>query len=162
MANHFTHQFQPGDHRFALIVSRYNRDITDRLQRGALQTLTEAQVDDSNIDIASVPGAWELAVTSKQLLASNKYSAVICLGAVIKGETSHDEHINRAVSNELARLSIEYQTPIALGLLTCNTYDQAEARAGGAVGNKGVESARAAIEMVGLFESINQKLYEPI
>ncbi len=150
----YSTRFIHSGQQFAVVVSRYNRDITDRLLRGALQTLAEAKIDDSNILVAPVPGAWELPLATKWLLQQHRFAAIICLGTVVRGETSHDQHINRAVSNELAQLALEYETPVAFGLLTCENFQQAEERAGGAVGNKGIEATRAVLEMIGLRQSI--------
>lgn len=151
--------FDPGQHKFAVVVSRYNREITEKLRRGAMQTLTDSGVLGDRVLIAPVPGAWELAVTTSLLIdrPDDPFSAIICLGAVIKGETTHDEHINRSICTELNRLACDYSIPVSLGLLTCNSYAQAEDRAGGAVGNKGIEAARAAIEMVAMIDSLSSQ-----
>ena len=144
----------PADARFAIVVSRYNESITGKLLAGAVETLTAAGVADDAIDVAHVPGAWELPVVASRLARSNNYSAVLCLGAVIKGETTHDEHINRQVSLSLGELAMETGLPLLFGLLTCNTLEQAIHRSGGNVGNKGVECAQAALEMVGLLRAL--------
>ena len=141
--------------KFAIIVSRYNINITGRLKEGAVECLAENGVNDEDIQIFWVPGAWELSLIAKQLASKNEYDGIICLGAVIKGETTHDEHINRQVSLSLGQLSLDHDVPIAFGLLTCNTMEQAIHRAGGNVGNKGVECAEAALEMVNLIRQMN-------
>ena len=138
------------DGRFAIVVSRYNDHITGKLLAGAVETLREAKIADGAIDVAWVPGAWELPLVAQRLACSGRYLAVICLGAVIKGETTHDEHINRQVSLSLGQIALETGLPVIFGVLTCNTLEQAIHRSGGNVGNKGVECAEAALEMVRL------------
>ena len=144
----------PQQHRFAIVVSRYNESITSKLLDGATQTLTKAGVADESIDVAWVPGAWELPVVANRMALSGKYAAVLCLGAVIRGETTHDQHINRQVSLSLGDLAIRADMPILFGLLTCESMEQAIHRSGGNVGNKGEECAEAALEMVTLLNKI--------
>jgi 6,7-dimethyl-8-ribityllumazine synthase len=136
--------------RFAIVVSRYNESITARLLEGAVATLTTHGVRDEAIDVAWVPGAFEIPLVAARQAKSGQYRAVLCLGAVIRGETSHDQHINRAVSLELARAGVESGVPVLFGLLTCDTLEQAIHRAGGNVGNKGSECAEAALRMASL------------
>ena len=140
--------------RFAIVVSRYNESITGKLLDGALATLTEAGVADDFIVVAHVPGAWEIPLVAARLARGGNYDAILCLGAVIKGETTHDEHINRQVSQSLGQLSLETGLPVLFGVLTCNTLEQAIHRSGGNVGNKGVECAQAALEMVDLLRKL--------
>jgi 6,7-dimethyl-8-ribityllumazine synthase len=140
----------PTQGRFAIVVSRYNETITGKLLRGAVETLLGGGVADGEIDVAEVPGAWEIPLVAQRMAASGQYVAVLCLGAVIRGETSHDQHINRQVSTSLGRISLETGVPVLFGVLTCNTLEQAIHRSGGNVGNKGVECAEAALEMVRL------------
>ncbi len=142
--------------RFAIVVSRYNETITARLLSGATETLIENGVASDAIDVAWVPGAWELPLIADRMAKSNAYAAVICLGAVIRGETTHDQHINRAVSNELAATSVATGVPVLFGLLTCDTLEQAIHRAGGNVGNKGSECALAALEMADLLRRLDK------
>jgi 6,7-dimethyl-8-ribityllumazine synthase len=142
--------------RFAIVVSRYNETITSRLLSGAMETLIESGVASDAIDVAWVPGAWELPLVADLMAKSEAYSAVICLGAVIRGETTHDQHINRAVSNELAATSVATGVPVLFGLLTCDTLEQAIHRAGGNVGNKGSECALAALEMADLLRRLDK------
>ena len=108
---------------------------------------------DNRIDIFRVPGAWELSVTAKKA-AGKDYAAILCLGAVIKGETTHDLYINQQVSHSLGEISLQYGIPVAFGLLTCNNMEQAIHRSGGNVGNKGIECAEAALEMKNLLKQI--------
>jgi 6,7-dimethyl-8-ribityllumazine synthase len=140
----------PPQGRFAIVVSRYNETITGKLLRGAVETLLGGGVADGEIDVAEVPGAWEIPLVAQRMAASGQYVAVLCLGAVIRGETSHDQHINRQVSTSLGRISLETGVPVLFGVLTCNTLEQAIHRSGGNAGNKGVECAEAALEMVRL------------
>jgi 6,7-dimethyl-8-ribityllumazine synthase len=119
-------------------------------------------VADDRIDVVWTPGAFEIPTVANRLAASGRYTAIICLGAVIRGETTHDQHINRAVSNALCEIGVHFGLPVLFGILTCNTVEQAIARSGGQtattgkdrsenyVGNKGVDCAEAALEMVDL------------
>jgi len=139
---------------FAIVVSRYNESITRKLLAGALETLAENGVADADVDVAWVPGAWEIPLAADRLAQSGRYLAVICLGAVIRGETTHDQHINRAVSLGLTEAGLRSGVPVLFGLLTCETLEQAIHRSGGNVGNKGSECARAALEMVNLLAKL--------
>jgi 6,7-dimethyl-8-ribityllumazine synthase len=154
LANILEGQLGPIEGRIAIVVSRYNHSITQRLLDGALSTLEKNKVSEEQVDVAWVPGAWELPVAAQRFAESDEYRAVICLGAVIKGETSHDEHINRQVAESLGQLALDNDLPIAFGLLTCGTLEQALNRAGGTVGNKGEEATLAALEMVSLLERL--------
>jgi len=144
----------PVSGRFAIVVSRYNEHITAKLLSGAMETLLAAGVADEAIDACWVPGAWEIPLIAQQMARSEKYVAVLCLGAVIRGETTHDEHINRQVGLSLGQLALETELPVLFGVLTCNTLEQAIHRAGGNVGNKGQECAAAALEMVRLLHKL--------
>jgi len=137
-----------------VVVSRYNTAITNRLLEGALQTLAEGGVGEDDIHVAWGPGAWELPVAAQRLARRDEIKAVLCLGAVIQGETSHDRFINQQVSSSLGSLALQYDVPVLFGVLTCQTLEQALNRAGGSMGNKGSECAKAALEMMGLFEVI--------
>jgi 6,7-dimethyl-8-ribityllumazine synthase len=151
---------------FAIVVSRFNPSITGRLLDGAVETLKAHGVTDEQIDVAWVPGAFEIPTVAERLAASGRYAAVICLGAVIRGETTHDQYINQAVSTSLAQIGMRHGLPVIFGVLTCNTLEQAIARSGGQSGrkgkdlqesgtsNKGVEAAEAALEMVDLLAKL--------
>ena len=166
MPNVFEGNMDDAAGRFAVVVARFNQKITTGLLNGAVDTLTARGVAEERIDVVWVPGAFELPAVAARLVRSGRYAAVICLGAVIKGETSHDEHINRAVSLTLAQLGVLNELPVIFGLLTCNTLEQAIARSGlkagtrgkdsddGRIGNKGSECAEAALEMVSLMSKI--------
>jgi 6,7-dimethyl-8-ribityllumazine synthase len=140
--------------RFAVVISRYNEHITSKLLGGALTALRSGGVADDAIDVIWVPGAWEIPLAAQRAALSEQYVAVLCLGAVIKGETTHDEHINRQVSHNLGAIALEADLPVLFGVLTCNTLEQAIHRAGGNAGNKGAECAEAALEMVRLLEKL--------
>jgi len=140
--------------RFAIVVSRYNEHITKKLLDGAVETLQSAAVPDDAIDVAWVPGAWEIPLVAQRMALSEQYDAVLCLGAVIKGETTHDEYINLQVSTSLGQIALESDIPVLFGVLTCNTVEQAIHRAGGNAGNKGQECAAAALEMVRLLQKL--------
>ena len=143
----------PND-RFAIVVSRWNESITQKLLDGAVSTLTSRGIPDEAIDVAWVPGAWEIPLVAQRLADSRRYRAVICLGAVIRGETTHDEHINRAVSTAISQLALDTGIPVLFGVLTCETMEQAIHRAGGNVGNKGSECAEAALTIIGLLKNL--------
>ena len=141
--------------KYAIVVSKYNDNITGKLLAGATETLAKAGIEDGDITVAWVPGAWEIPLVARHLGRSGEYEAVICLGAVIRGETTHDEHINRQVSLSLGQIALDLDLPVLFGVLTCNTMEQAIHRAGGNVGNKGVECAEAALEMVRLLRQLS-------
>ena len=150
------------DRSFAIVVSRYHNSNTSNLLDGAVQTLTRNQVPEDNIHVIWVPGAWEIPFAAQQALQHLQLDAIIGLGCVIRGETTHDLHINTTVSNALGQLGMDYGVPVAFGVLTCNTMDQAIQRAGGDVGNKGIEAAEAVIEMLQLFNDLQAANDEPI
>ena len=136
--------------KIVIVASRYNANVCDALAVAAVETLVAAGVPQADIQVIRVPGAWELPLAVKLALQSPSVIAAIAFGVVIRGETTHDEHINRAVSMALMQLGLETMRPIGFGLLTCNTPEQATARAGGEVGNKGIEAAEAVLEMLRL------------
>lgn len=144
----------------AIVVSKYNASITDNLLSGALETLRNAGVDDDRIVVAEVPGAWELVLPATNFAYSQAIMGVIVLGAVIRGETTHDQHINRAVTTSLMNVSVAANTAIALGLLTCNSVEQAIQRSGGSMGNKGREAAEALLQMLRLGMKLDEMLDE--
>lgn len=126
-----------------IVVSQYNEQITSKLCQAAIETLVHGGIARERIMIARVPGAWELPFATQRFVSARSIAGVIALGAVIKGETTHDQHINRAVSSALMQLSLDHNKPIAFGLLTVNTLEQALHRSGGNKGNKGQECAEA-------------------
>ncbi len=139
---------------FGVVVSRYNESITSKLLDGAVETLQAAGIADVQIVVAHVPGAWEIPLAARQLARRESVRAVLCLGAVIRGETTHDRHINRSVSSALQQISLDCDKPVVFGILTCQSLEQAIQRSGGRVGNKGTECARAALEMVGVCSAL--------
>jgi 6,7-dimethyl-8-ribityllumazine synthase len=141
------------DDRFAIVVSRFNETITARLLTGAAETLQRHGVTAENITVDWVPGAFELPIICDRLAASGKYVAVIAIGAVIQGETSHHEYINAAVAHGLMQTGLTHGLPVLFGVLTCHSMEQALDRAGGKAGNKGVEAALAAIETVNVLRT---------
>ncbi len=140
--------------KYAVVVSKFNEFITEKLLEGCLKTLKENKINLDNIDIYKVPGAFEIPTLAGKIINLKKHSVVICLGCVIRGETSHYDHICTAVSNELAKLGSESGLPVIFGIITCETVDQALDRAGGKVGNKGSEAAISAIEMVRVLKTL--------
>ncbi|MGJ5814422.1 6,7-dimethyl-8-ribityllumazine synthase [Paludibaculum fermentans] len=143
--------------KFALIVSRFNSFITERLLNGALDALSRAGVAPTDIEIAKVPGSWEMPVVAAQIARQKRHDGVICLGAVIRGETPHFDYVAGEAAKGLAHVSLETGIPIAFGVLTTNTLEQAIDRAGAKGGNKGFESAMTAIEMANLLKSLSPK-----
>jgi 6,7-dimethyl-8-ribityllumazine synthase len=140
--------------RFAIVVSRYNESITGKLLAGAVTTLTDHGVGDDAIDVFWTPGAFEIPLIADRLATSGQYVAVLTLGAVIRGETTHDRHINRAVSLGLMEAGLRSGVPVLFGVLTCESVEQAIHRAGGSVGNKGIECAEAALRMANLLQQL--------
>jgi 6,7-dimethyl-8-ribityllumazine synthase len=143
-----------GNARFALVVSRFNEAITGRLLEGARGALLEAGAAPDRIVAYTVPGAFELPQAARCAAETGKYEAVICLGCVIRGETPHFEYISAAVAHGLMEASGETGVPMAFGVLTTDSWEQAEARAGDGRDNKGFEAAAAALEMAELFNTV--------
>ncbi len=144
----------PPRDRIAIVVARWNESITSKLLEGACASLREAGIAKDAIDVAWVPGSWEIPLVAKRFARSGQIAAVIALGAVIRGETTHDRHINRQVSHALGQIGLDADLPVLFGILTCETMEQAIHRAGGNVGNKGSECAEAALEMIRLLQNI--------
>jgi 6,7-dimethyl-8-ribityllumazine synthase len=140
--------------RFAILVSRFNSFIVDSLLAGATDALRRHGIDDAQWDIVKVPGAFEMPLAAQKLAASGRYHAVIALGAVIRGGTPHFEHVAGECTKGLAQVSLNTGVPVAFGVLTTDTIEQAIERAGTKAGNKGAEAALTALEMVNLLESI--------
>lgn len=136
--------------KIVIVASRYNEGICNSLVQGSIETLTTAGYRQDDIRVVRVPGAWELGMVTADMLDRDDVIGVVTLGCVIKGETTHDEHINRSVSEAIMRLGIKTRKPIGFGLLTCNTLEQALQRSGGSVGNKGNEAADAVLELLRL------------
>jgi 6,7-dimethyl-8-ribityllumazine synthase len=140
--------------KFGIVASRFNDFISGRLIDGAVDALTRAGADEKDILIYKVPGAFELPVMAKKLAKTAKFDAVICLGAVIRGATPHFEYISAEVTKGIASVGLETEMPVAFGVLTTDTIEQAIERAGAKSGNKGWDAAMSAIEMVDLFRKL--------
>jgi 6,7-dimethyl-8-ribityllumazine synthase len=141
--------------RVAIVASRFNEVITQKLVDGALDALVRHGAAFADVDVVWVPGAWELPAAARHLLATDRYSALVALGAVVRGETPHFDFVAGEASRGLAQASSEFDVPIGFGLLTTDDMPQAEARAGGAHGNKGWDAALAALEMADLFDRLD-------
>jgi 6,7-dimethyl-8-ribityllumazine synthase len=144
------------DLKFAVVVSRFNSFITDRLLTGALDALKRSRVKTEDIEIVRVPGSWELPLAAKTLAEQKRFDAIIALGAVIRGETPHFDHVAGQAANGLAAVQLEHGIPVAFGVLTTNTAEQAIDRAGGKSGNKGSDAALTAIEMADLLRRLRK------
>jgi 6,7-dimethyl-8-ribityllumazine synthase len=134
--------------RFAVVISRFNSFVSDRLLSGALDALERHGAAPDDISVVWVPGSFEIPPVARKLALSGKYDAVICLGALLRGETPHFDHLSSTVTKELGSIGLEAEVPVINGILTCNTMEQAVDRAGLKTGNKGFDAAAAAIEMV--------------
>ena len=143
-----------GDEKFGIVVSRFNDFISSELLEGCLDSLKRRGVNEDNIDVAKVPGSFEIPVTARKLASSGNYSAVICLGAVIRGETPHFNYVSAEASKGIAQASMDTGVPVIFGIITADTLEQAIDRAGTKAGNKGADAAEAAIEMVNLFKEL--------
>src|SRR5579871_6970539 len=140
--------------KFAIVVARFNSFVTERLLAGALDALARTGCSDEDIAVVKTPGSWELPLVVRALAGQNRYDAIIALGAVIRGETPHFDYVAGEAARGLQQVALETGVPVAFGLLTTDTYEQAEARAGGQHGNKGHDAAMTAIEMAQLRDSI--------
>jgi len=142
------------DERAAIVVSRFNDLVTERLLAGAIETLRRHGLSDDRVTVVHVPGSFELPLVASKLAHSGNFTMVICLGAVIQGETTHHEYINQQVAAGILQASLTSGIPVTFGVLTCQTMDQALDRAGGKAGNKGNEATLAAIEMSNLLRAM--------
>jgi 6,7-dimethyl-8-ribityllumazine synthase len=142
--------------KFAIVVSRFNDFITDKLVGGAVDALTRSGAADGDIDIVKVPGAYEIPLIARNLAAKQKHHAVICLGAVIRGSTPHFDYVSAEVSKGVAAVGLETGVPIIFGVLTTDTLEQAIERAGSKSGNKGWDAAVAGIEMANLMDAVDK------
>ena len=147
MPRHLQAEPQGDGLRIGIALARFNRAVTDRLLAGALEALTAHGVADDAIDVATVPGAFELPLCAQRLAITGRYDALVCLGAVIRGETPHFEFVASQAAHGTGEVARRYDLPVAFGVLTTDTMEQALARAGGAAGNKGYEAAVTALEM---------------
>ena len=142
--------------KFGIVVSRFNNFVTEKLLEGALAALKSYGGEEQDIDIVRVPGAFEIPLLAHKMAASGKYNALICLGAVIRGDTPHFEYIAEEVARGIGNVMLKHRIPISFGVLTTNNVEQAMERAGTGTGNKGFEAALAAIEMASLAQEIPQ------
>ena len=145
----------PEGARYAVVASRFNEAITQRLLEGALDALARHGADPGAVDVAWCPGAFEIPLVAQTLAASERYDAVICLGAVIRGATAHFDYVSSGVASGLQQVATSTGVPVMFGVLTVDTLDQAWERAGTKAGNKGAEAAAGAIEMVSLLRSLS-------
>jgi 6,7-dimethyl-8-ribityllumazine synthase len=143
--------------RFAIVASRFNQDVVDRLVQGAKDGFKSSKVAEDSIDLIWVPGSFEIPLVAQRLAASGKYAAVVCLGAVIRGETDHYDFIAGEAARGVAQASVTTGVPVIFGILTCATEEQAMDRAGGKEGNKGYDAALAAMEMASLLQKLPGK-----
>ena len=143
--------------RFAIVVGRFNSFITERLLAGALDALRRTGCAEEDIEIVKVPGSWEMPLIARELAGRKRHDAIICLGAVIRGDTPHFDYVAGEASKGLARVAVDTGVPVAFGVLTCNTLEQAIDRAGAKGGNKGFDAAMTAVEMADLLRRLRQK-----
>ena len=156
MSKVFEGQLSAGGLRFAIVVSRFNSFITERLLAGAMDALARTGADAGQIDTVRVPGAWEIPLVAAELARQHRYDAVICLSAVIRGETPHFDYVAGEAAKGIAHAAAETGVPVAFGVVTANTMDQAIDRAGGKSGNKGFDAAMTAVEMAHLMRALRQ------
>ena len=154
MTQHIEGKLIGGTETYAIVVARFNDLVTRRLLEGALDTLRRHGVAEEKVTVVWVPGSFEIPLAADRLAKSKKYAAVICLGAVIQGQTTHHEYIHHQVAAGLMQSGLQAGIPVLFGVLTCQSMEQALDRAGGKAGNKGHEAALAAIEMVNLLKQL--------
>ncbi len=155
MANYFEGNLQGDGRTIGIVVARFNSFICEKLLEGALDSLTRSGVPADKIDVARVPGAFEIPLAAQKMAKSGKYDAVICIGVVIRGATPHFDYVAGEVAKGSAQVMLDTSVPILFGVLTTETIEQAIERAGTKAGNKGSDVAVAAIEMINLLETIN-------
>jgi 6,7-dimethyl-8-ribityllumazine synthase len=143
--------------KFAILVSRFNSFITERLLTGALDALARTGAGQEDIELVRVPGSWEMPVAAAELARQKRHDAIICLSALIRGDTPHFDHIAAEATKGLAQTSLETGVPVAFGVLTTNTLEQAIDRAGAKSGNKGFDAAMSAVEMGNLMRALRSK-----
>jgi 6,7-dimethyl-8-ribityllumazine synthase len=156
MSKVFEGQLSAAGLRFAIVVSRFNSFITERLLSGAMDALTRAGGSAEAIDVIKVPGSWEVPMIAGEVARQHRYDAVICLSAVIRGDTPHFDYVAAEAAKGIAHVAAETGVPVAFGVLTTNTLEQAIDRAGAKGGNKGFDAAMTAIEMANLLRTLRQ------
>lgn len=154
MPKFFEGKLQAEGKKFGIVIARFNSFIAERLLEGALDTLLRSGVQDNEIEVARVPGAFEIPLVAQKMVRSGRYDAVICLGAVIRGSTPHFDFVANEATKGIAQASMESGVPIIFGVLTTDSIEQAIERAGSKAGNKGSECAATAIEMVNLLPQL--------
>ncbi|MCZ6625457.1 MAG: 6,7-dimethyl-8-ribityllumazine synthase [Deltaproteobacteria bacterium] len=154
MAKVFEGKLDARGMKFGIIVSRFNNSVTDKLLEGAIDALKSYGGEEENIDIVRVPGSFEIPLLAHKMAASKQYDALVCLGAVIRGDTPHFDYIAEAVTTGIGKAMLEHRIPISFGVLTTNNVEQAMERAGTKTANKGFEAALTAIEMASLNREI--------
>jgi len=154
MAKYFEGNLQAQGKKFGIVVARFNSFIAERLLEGAMDTLVRSGADDNDIEIVRVPGAYEIPLVAQQMARSERYDAIICLGAIIRGSTPHFDFVANEAAKGIAQASMEAGLPIIFGVLTTDTIEQAIERAGTKAGNKGSDCAAAAVEMVNLLTQL--------
>jgi len=157
MANVYQGRLVAGNHRFGVVVSRFNEFITAKLLGGCLDALERHGVATDDVDVAWTPGAFEVPVVAQRMAASGRYAAVICLGAVVRGATPHFDYIAAEVSKGVAQVGLATGVPPIYGVITCDNLEQAIERAGTKSGNKGADAAASAIEMANLLDGLAAK-----
>ncbi len=150
----FEGEFRGEGLKFGIVVGRFNSFISKKLLEGAVDALVRHGVDLEKVDVAWVPGSFEVPLVAKKMATSRKYDAVICLGAIIRGATPHFDYVAAEASKGIAQVMLETEIPISFGILTCDTIEQAIERAGTKAGNKGFEAAMAALEMANLLRKL--------
>jgi 6,7-dimethyl-8-ribityllumazine synthase len=153
----FEGTFAPPSGRFALVAARFNQFVVERLVEGAQDAFRRHGVADDAVDLAWVPGSFEIPLVARRLAGSGRYAAVVCLGAVIRGDTDHYDYVAGGAANGIAQAALATGVPVIFGVLTCDTPEQAIDRAGGKAGNKGFEAALTAIEMVNLLKQLPER-----
>jgi len=154
MVTYIEGDLQAAGKKFGIIVSRFNSFVSERLLEGALDTLLRSGAEEGAVDVVRVPGAFEIPLMAQKMVKSGSYDAVICLGAVIRGATSHYDLVANEAAKGIAQVGLDSGVPTIFGVLTTDTIEQAIERAGSKAGNKGSESALAAIEMINLLNQI--------
>lgn len=156
MPNFYEGKISADGKKFALVVSRFNDFVSDKLLAGALDALIRHGASDQDIDVVKVPGSFEIPLMAKKMAGKEKYDAVICLGAVIRGSTPHFEYVSAEVSKGVAQVGLQAGIPVIFGVITTDTLEQAIERAGTKAGNKGWSAAIAAMEMANLAEAVDK------
>jgi len=154
MANFIEGKLDAKGFKIAIVVSRFNSFICERLLEGAMDALVRHNAEEGDIDVIRVPGAFEIPLVAKKLATSGRYDGVICLGAVIRGATPHFDYVCAEVSKGVASVSLDTEIPVSFGVITTDTIEQAIERAGSKAGNKGAEAAMVVVEMLNLFKAL--------